>query len=221
MPDFDELLDSNLYGRQGMFLEDFWMNNFGVLKVWICPTAPPGKKSPSPEDWNYRFTPGGLYKANTFRVSSSTTGKSTVRDYSYALNGAFDEGRVNLWIQHNDFSPDFLPPFVKDADLQHPAQTPVWGDGLYETVIFSSRTLLPGTLYPSGDSWWSDTFFLPRHGWSANGVVPDADFLPDQKLPGGINFFYSDGHVQQVQLERLWYQAWHRNYNPPVKRPGT
>ena len=41
-----------------------------------------------------------------------------------------------------------------------------------------------------------------------------------QKLPGAINFAFYDGHVEQVQLERLWSLYWHKDYVAPEKRPG-
>ena len=40
------------------------------------------------------------------------------------------------------------------------------------------------------------------------------------RLPGGINVAFFDGHVEQVQLERLWQCYWHKVYVPPAKRPG-
>ena len=42
----------------------------------------------------------------------------------------------------------------------------------------------------------------------------------DQKLPGAINIAFYDGHVEQVQLERLWSLYWHKDYVAPEKRPG-
>jgi hypothetical protein len=33
-----------------------------------------------------------------------------------------------------------------------------------------------------------------------------------------VGFF--DGHVELVPLERLWSLYWHKDYQPPAKRPG-
>ena len=61
-------------------------------------------------------------------------------------------------------------------------------------------------------------FAIPRHGSRPN-PVPN-DYPVTARLPGAINMSFWDGHVEQVQLERLWRLAWHRNYQPPLKRPG-
>jgi hypothetical protein len=29
-----------------------------------------------------------------------------------------------------------------------------------------------------------------------------------------------DCHVEQVPLEKLWQLYWHKDYEPPAKRPG-
>jgi len=62
------------------------------------------------------------------------------------------------------------------------------------------------------------TFVIPRHGSRPRDL--SADFPPDAKLPGAINVGFFDGHVQMVQLERLWYLQWHKQWTAPTKRPG-
>jgi prepilin-type N-terminal cleavage/methylation domain-containing protein/prepilin-type processing-associated H-X9-DG protein len=46
------------------------------------------------------------------------------------------------------------------------------------------------------------------------------NYPPNLKLPGAINMSFMDGHVEQVQLERLWRLTWHRNYQQLPRRPG-
>jgi prepilin-type processing-associated H-X9-DG protein len=41
-----------------------------------------------------------------------------------------------------------------------------------------------------------------------------------ERLPGAINVAFFDGHVEQVPLEELWQLYWHKDYEPPAKRPG-
>ena len=42
----------------------------------------------------------------------------------------------------------------------------------------------------------------------------------DPYLPGAINAAFFDGHVELVKLDDLWQLYWHKNYQPPAKRPG-
>ncbi len=59
---------------------------------------------------------------------------------------------------------------------------------------------------------------IPRHG---SGVGHASTNYPSSvPLPGAINVSFYDGHVEQVRLERLWSLYWHKDYVPPVKRPG-
>jgi prepilin-type processing-associated H-X9-DG protein len=61
-------------------------------------------------------------------------------------------------------------------------------------------------------------FAIPRHGSRPNPVP--TNHPPTSRLPGAVNMSFWDGHVEKVQLERLWQLTWHRNYQPPAKRPG-
>ena len=58
----------------------------------------------------------------------------------------------------------------------------------------------------------------PRHGSRPSTI--SANHPMDEKLPGAINMSFYDGHAEQVQLERLWSFYWHKDYEPPAKRPG-
>ncbi len=31
---------------------------------------------------------------------------------------------------------------------------------------------------------------------------------------------FQDGHSETVRLEKLWSFYWHKDYEPPTKRPG-
>jgi len=61
-------------------------------------------------------------------------------------------------------------------------------------------------------------FAIARHG-SRPSSLPKK-WAGDQRLPGAVNVGFFDGHVEQVQLERLWHLYWHYDYQPPAKRPG-
>jgi len=59
---------------------------------------------------------------------------------------------------------------------------------------------------------------FPRHGRRPNAIP--TKWPASASLPGAINVFFFDGHVQPVPLERLWQLYWHKDYQPPAKRPG-
>jgi prepilin-type processing-associated H-X9-DG protein len=59
---------------------------------------------------------------------------------------------------------------------------------------------------------------IPRHGSRPNNVP--RNYPSTSILPGAINVSFIDGHAQAVRLEALWQLAWHRDYQPPAKRPG-
>jgi hypothetical protein len=58
-----------------------------------------------------------------------------------------------------------------------------------------------------------------------HGNIPSATAAPKlvpsgSPLPGGISVHFADSHVEVVRLEKLWEQYWHKNYQPPAKRPN-
>ena len=59
---------------------------------------------------------------------------------------------------------------------------------------------------------------IPRHGSRPN--VTSRKHRSRDLLPGAINVGLYDGHAEQVKLERLWQLYWHKDYQPPAKRPG-
>ena len=59
---------------------------------------------------------------------------------------------------------------------------------------------------------------IARHGRRPN-PVPTYYWPANQPLPGAINAAFFDGHVELVKLEDLWQLYWHKNYQPPAKRP--
>ena len=48
-----------------------------------------------------------------------------------------------------------------------------------------------------------------------------ADQLAGQPaLASAVNVAFFDGHGELVKLDRLWQLYWHKDYQPPAKRPG-
>jgi prepilin-type processing-associated H-X9-DG protein len=42
----------------------------------------------------------------------------------------------------------------------------------------------------------------------------------DKPLPGAVNVSFFDGHGELMKLDRLWQLYWHKDWQPPAKRPG-
>ena len=56
--------------------------------------------------------------------------------------------------------------------------------------------------------------------WSWNDSPSQWGYAQLFRAEGEINVSFYDGHVEQVKLERLWQLSWHKDYEPPAKRPG-
>jgi prepilin-type N-terminal cleavage/methylation domain-containing protein/prepilin-type processing-associated H-X9-DG protein len=208
---FEALERSDL--QRWTYLDNFWRNNWGLRENgWICPAAPPRPKIPPPNTPDHFFQLGGIDFANTIR------GDSFTREFSYLFNAAFDARAVKEFSESNNFDPTFLKAFNVEGDVQNPSQTPVWGDGLYDEAFFLASQGPPWAITP--DHAVDIDFRLPRHGSRPRGIAPNELFPANEKLPGATNLSFADGHVEQTPLERLWHQTWHRDYVPPVKRPG-
>jgi prepilin-type processing-associated H-X9-DG protein len=59
---------------------------------------------------------------------------------------------------------------------------------------------------------------IPRHAASLASAVKNFDAR--NTLPGAVNVSFADNHVESVKLENLWNLYWHKNWDPPAKRPG-
>jgi prepilin-type processing-associated H-X9-DG protein len=59
---------------------------------------------------------------------------------------------------------------------------------------------------------------LPRHGSRPNPLP--SEWPSDKPLPGAVNVSFFDGHGELVKLDRLWQLYWHKDHQPPAKRPG-
>ncbi len=109
--------------------------------------------------------------------------------------------------------------FKRDTYVQRPAETPVFGDGMWidgwpQANDPAPRNLYEGWGYPPGGM---GRFGLARHG---SVGVPPRNVPAGTKLPGAINISFVDGHASSWQLENLWNLYWHRDYQPPAKRPN-
>jgi prepilin-type processing-associated H-X9-DG protein len=229
---------------EGSAQMSWWMSDWGrPAKGSICPAAPdrtpPGQSIAAPRNgtvhsaWVYDIA----YGADMLRTPIA----SERRVGSYTHNSWFTGSYGRSSSQNPIFgtsAADNSPRFRLESDVDQPAGTPVFADGILgagNVITYSSpppfvwalsfhpplATDLPAVDLVAGGNWWQggmSIFTIPRHG-SRPSRIP-TDHPPNAKLPGAINVALYDGHVESVNLERLWELHWHKNYVPPSRRPG-
>lgn len=211
----------------------WWLETWGLpQKGSLCASAPgrPINQRPNGEAFSTNFYPGAANSAwvippglhwSAWGLNSDPRGPQRVG--SYSPNGW-------LALAWPNTSPDLTSHFTQrsfqnEAAVQFPAETPMFGDGLFwfhSASWFGPQATdpAPSNLYfPHSVDWRGmASFALARHG-SRPRQLPTTH-PADQKLPGSVNINFADGHVEQVKLDRLWHLRWHRDYVAPRKRPG-
>lgn len=188
----------------------------------LCPLSKIRKHNPSStghhrfgsalEAW-YHETPG----ENSFVKPEVMEGGVVPewRDGGYTANAwivwtAYDRNQMTFGNLH----------FRNEQNVSRPSETPLAGDGVWPYSA-SRATDLPLSNLNRPDPFTEGgvpTFAIPRHG-SRPKPIP-TNWRINQRLPGAINMAFFDGHVSQVPLENLWQLYWHKDYQPPAKRPG-
>ena len=186
---------------------DLWMEKLmvqyqAINKVRTCPTAPDRsaadlKKDPSA--W------GTTVRA--WIVAGTTTNYQG----SYALNGYF---------YTDDPYSDAAKRFRSETDIKFPSQTPFFADAIWVDA-WPLETDIPAVNLFTGDQFAGgglSRIAIPRHSAPPSAAVKN--FNAKNKLPGAVNVTFADNHCETVKLERLWNLYWHKQWQPPAKRPG-
>jgi prepilin-type processing-associated H-X9-DG protein len=113
--------------------------------------------------------------------------------------------------------------FRVETEIHDPSGTPVFADGTHDwgwaphgprATDLPAIDLVSGAYgHPLGMA----AFTLPRHGSRPSKI--STNHPPGLRYPGAINVALYDGHVEPIKLDRLWQLYWHKDYQPPVKRP--
>jgi len=223
---------------EGPGVWDWWQREFGRKELgWICPSAPVTKDSPSSPPEAPRTTDSfwELSTAGWGNVRSAwsidawpiklgddlSIVASEPRAGSYGVNYYLIEPTLMKRVANPEGPFDG---FVRETDVVQPMATPVLTDAptwyAYCTAWeWPPRDLVIETV---GPALWAagvkPSIAIPRHGSSPNPIP--REWPPDQPLPGAVNVAFFDGHGELVKLDRLWQLYWHKDYQPPAKRPG-
>ncbi len=170
----------------------------------FCPSAP----SPSrPKLGSLGSFPGTFQSAWIFNHLYTS---------SYGWNVYF--GNKSIVVDENCF-PSALD-FAIENDIAQPALTPIAADSVRPALYPTASDLPPTNLVTGCEPLGSSMAMIciPRHGSRPN---PVPTFWPtNMPLPGAVNVSFFDGHGELVRLDGLWQLHWHRDYQPPAKRPG-
>jgi prepilin-type N-terminal cleavage/methylation domain-containing protein/prepilin-type processing-associated H-X9-DG protein len=215
--------------------ESWWQSRWGKTNLGsICPTAP---------ERAVKSRPTTVYQFDGLYPGAYNTAWVMEPPYWQVVGGWIDrksgERRAgsyfpNNWVTGNWWSAGqvqghtYPEAFLRDSNVRSPDGTPVFGDGVTGLATgpgyswgphagdLPTRNLVSGM--NGGPPFGMPLFAIPRHG--ARPAKPATNHPPNLKLPGAINMSFYDGHVELVKLDRLWSLDWHKDYVPPVKRPG-
>jgi prepilin-type N-terminal cleavage/methylation domain-containing protein len=188
---------------------DLWMLRLmtrysAIDKLRFCPTAPERsasqlRKDSSPEGWVTR--------------AWLVAGDRTNYQGSFALNGYLYDYRTCPYADDKNF-------FVAETDIIYPSKTPffadsIWVDAWPTVTDLPARNLFDGDKFSGGGV---SRIAIPRH--STSPAAASKNFNPKDTLPGAVTVSFADNHCETVRLESLWNLYWHKNWEPPAKRPG-
>jgi prepilin-type N-terminal cleavage/methylation domain-containing protein len=173
-----------------------------VHLIRYCPTAPEPRKRISRNSLNPDY--GTANETWIWRTNDNTGYQG-----SYSYNG---------WLYY-DLSFEKTKVFTKESEIQNPALTPFVGDAMWVDAWPLAADKPARNLYEGdGPAGGMGRYTIARHG-SATASQAPRKWSAGDKLPGAVNLVLSDGHVELAPLDRLWKFYWHRDYEPPAKRP--
>jgi prepilin-type N-terminal cleavage/methylation domain-containing protein/prepilin-type processing-associated H-X9-DG protein len=192
----------NMFPYQpGAWLAPIESMSASVTNVILCPftTLQPNPGVDTPGTYNLAW----IAYINTSSGPSGNNGSYTFNGYLYAAASGGDNA-----------------PFYKDSNVEYPAQTPDFGDGVWVDCWPSTNDVIPspanlqaplssGSL--GGEAGMS-RLLIARHGPYRVNPPPTNLSGRSPMLPGGINMVFMDGHVDSVALSSLWTLYWHPNW---------
>ncbi len=204
---------------------DWWAEEMGRPGLgWSCPST---SLNSGEREEKLSWNTGTLTMSIGLGTSQPYSVLLSNRVGSYAINWHLFEA---AWKRHGPGDSLEIPPevFISESQVRLPALSPVLADGAYWLAAPYATDPPPTGFHmatyqdfvgPSPRSHYSmSVVAIPRHGDHPSALP--ALWPPAQPLPGAVNTSFFDGHGELVNLDRLWQLYWHRDYEPPAKRPG-
>jgi prepilin-type N-terminal cleavage/methylation domain-containing protein/prepilin-type processing-associated H-X9-DG protein len=216
----------------GLEIKDWLLRECGRKDLpWICPAAPIVTNTLSGiftdngrEGWQHMGTIDSAWCSFSWECGLGTRlplESWELRAGSYGVNRwlyAWWSSEAGYWE-----SEDVLRRFYRtDGEVSHPSATPVLADAASAMMWPTADDRPPARLDWNGSSFLPHddmaSVALPRH--HSRCQPPPTEWPSDKPLPGAVNISFFDGHGELVKLDRLWQLYWHKDYQPPAKRPG-
>ena len=215
-------LEDGIGGRlNGPEVVDWYQREVGRSELgWSCPSAPAPTEHVGPSNsWLNLGSVRSGWSYSNWEQDGGDQVRFPVnfRSGSYAVNYyLIDPARSRRYSAPGQNGPNDL---ISESQLPHPMSTPVTADGVFVWAVPRASdpppsNLVLGLLSTGGMS----IVAIPRHGRSP--AQPATSWPANQPLPGAVNVSMFDGHVELVRLDNLWQLYWHKDYQPPEKRPG-
>ena len=184
-----------LVDGSGLWMKDLISYQAQVHRIRLCPLARVKAK------WSGY---GSADRAWAYGAPEDTNGFQG----GYGLNG---------WMYSNWGDPAFARP----SDVQRPVETPIFADAMWVDAWPTASDPPARNLYEQASpaAGGINRFTVARHATGASKTVLK-NVTAGQPLPGAVNTYCFDGHVELIKLDRLWNLYWHKNYVPPAKRPS-
>jgi len=174
-------------------------------KVLMCPAAAAPMPVPAYDaDGNAATAWVRADPVNTFVAGYG------INNWLYEPSLAVQQGWVGV-------TPDKF--FVKDTAIMHPATTPSFVDNIRYGLNPQATDTPARDLYTGQNSPTIGRCTIARHLVTSPKAAP-RNVPAGKPLPGAIKMGLSDGHVETVKLEKLWFYTWHKGYVLPAKRPN-
>jgi prepilin-type N-terminal cleavage/methylation domain-containing protein/prepilin-type processing-associated H-X9-DG protein len=214
-------LEGGVSGRlDGPEVVDWYQREVGRSELgWSCPSAPaPKTHGGATNSWlNLGSVRTGWSYSNWEQDGGSQPlFPVNFRAGSYAVNyHLMYAARAQRYVSPGQSGPNDL---ISESQLPRPMSTPVTADGVFVWATPLATDPPPANLVLDVSSSGMGIVTIPRHGRSPS--PPSTSWPSNQPLPGAVNVSMFDGHVELVKLDNLWQLYWHKDYQPPAKRPG-
>lgn len=190
-------------GHNGLWVQNLVFARANTTNVQFCPAAPVTQPAPNA---TAQGTSASAWCWDTFLGS-------------YAINGWFYDGKPQI----NGYpEPDKL--FKAQTDVTHPSQSPMFMDSMWvdvwpEATDPPASDFYDGALFIGGNQTGPICRITIARHWGRSARSAPRSVDTTQRLPGGIDLSFYDGHVELSPVENLWNFYWHRDYVPPATRP--